>query len=319
VEARGRTRVHLDLKDPAHQAHALRLADGAHILIEGFRPGVMERLGLGPDLLLARNPRLVYGRMTGWGQSGPLAGKAGHDLNYLALTGALHALGPRDKPAVPLNLIGDFGGGALYLALGVLAGLHHARATGTGQVVDAAMTDGVISLLGMIYGDFADGRWVDQRESNPIDGAAPFYDVYRCRDGKWLALAAIEPQFYGSLWQALREAGVALPAPVDRLVKEQWQRASWPALRQALASAFATRTRDAWCTHFSGHDACIAPVLSLAEAPRHPHNLARRSFVESDGVLQPAAAPRLGVTAARIQGAPHRDVIRIEDALRRWA
>jgi crotonobetaine/carnitine-CoA ligase len=318
VEARGRTRVQLDLKNPAQQAQAMELADRADILIEGFRPGVMERLGLGPQVLLPRNPRLVYGRMTGWGQSGPLADKAGHDLNYLALTGALHALGTQEKPAVPLNLIGDFGGGALYLALGVLAALHHARATGTGQVVDAAMTDGVISLLGMIYGDFADGRWVDERESNPIDGAAPFYNVYRCRDDKWLSVAAIEPQFYRNLLQALVDAGVSLPSPIPQMLATQWRRDSWPDLHQIFAAAFSGRTRDEWCELFAACDACVAPVLSLAEAPHHPHNLARRSFIEVAGIAQPAAAPRLNITAGAIQGPPHQPAIGIDAALRRW-
>jgi crotonobetainyl-CoA:carnitine CoA-transferase CaiB-like acyl-CoA transferase len=316
VEARGRTRVQLDLKDRAQQAQALELACRADILIEGFRPGVMERLGLGPDALLARHPALVYGRMTGWGQDGPLASKAGHDLNYLAISGALHAIGTRDKPAVPLNLIADFGGGALYLAFGVLAALHQARATGRGQVVDAAMTDGVISLLGMIYGDLADGRWVDARESNPIDGAAPFYDVYACRDGKWLSVAALEPQFYSSLWRVLAEAGVSPPAPLPQLLAQQWQRTTWPALRQVFTTAFASRTRDQWSERFAAHDACVTPVLSLAEAQRHPHNVARRSFIEIAGVLQPAVAPRVGNAPVPIP--PHRPAIGIADALRRW-
>jgi crotonobetaine/carnitine-CoA ligase len=318
VEARGRTRVQLDLKDPAQQAQALQLADRAHVLIEGFRPGVMERLGLGPDAALKRNSKLVYGRMTGWGQSGPFAGKAGHDLIYLAITGALHAMGTRDRPAIPLNLIGDFGGGALYLALGLLAALHHARATGTGQVVDAAMSDGVISLMGMIYGDFADGRWVDERESNPIDGAAPFYNVYRCSDGKWLAIAAIEPQFYHNLLQALAGDGVALPLKLPQLLAAQWQRSTWPDQRSAFATLFAKRTRAQWCELFAAHDACVAPVLGLAEAPEHPHNQARQSFVNIAGVIQPAPAPRLSVTPAAVQDPPQRQAIDISAALRKW-
>jgi crotonobetaine/carnitine-CoA ligase len=284
VEARGRRSVFLDLKSAEGKEQALTLLQQSDILIEGYRPGVMERLGLGPDVARERNPRLVYGRMTGWGQSGPLAHKAGHDLNYLALTGALHALGTKDKPAVPLNLIADFGGGALYLAMGVLAGLHQARQTGRGTVVDAAMTDGVISMLGMIYGDFADGRWIDARESNVIDGAAPFYNVYQCADDKWLSLAAIETPFYNSFLQV---AGIA-----DRLFKEQWNRALWPQMKINLVNLFRTRTRDAWCELFEGHDVCIAPVLNLAEAPRHPHNVARATFVNHDGIVQPAPAPR---------------------------
>ncbi|MEY4640436.1 MAG: hypothetical protein RLZZ227_430 [Pseudomonadota bacterium] len=284
VEARGRRSVFIDLKSEAGKQQALALMQEADILIEGYRPGVMERLDLGPDIALQRNPRLVYGRMTGWGQHGPLAHKAGHDLNYLALSGALHALGAKDKPAVPLNLIADFGGGALYLAMGVLAALHHARQSGRGQIVDAAMTDGVISMMGMIYGDFAEGRWLDARESNVIDGAAPFYNVYQCADGKWLSLAAIEPQFYATFLQT---------APLaDALFAQQWERSLWPQQKQKLAELFNNRSRDAWCAHFAEHDVCIAPVLSLAEAREHPHNVARAAFVEQDGILQPAPAPR---------------------------
>lgn len=318
VEARGRTRVQLDLKDPEQRAQALELLDRADILLEGFRPGVMERLGLGPDTALARNPRLIYGRMTGWGQSGPLASKAGHDLNYLAITGALHAMGTREKPAVPLNLIADFGGGALYLALGVLSALHHARTSGTGQVVDAAMTDGVISLMSMIYGDFAAGRWLDQRESNVIDGAAPFYNVYRCRDGKWLSVAALEPQFYRNLWQGLADAGAVAPEAVPQRLAQQWQRDTWPAVKALFDTAFSGRDRDQWCALLDDHDACVAPVLSLAEAQRHPHNVARGSFVEVAGIVQPAPAPRLGVTAGAPGEPPHLPTIRVADALRRW-
>ena len=284
VEARGRRSVFADLKTPEGKELALALIRQSDILIEGFRPGVMERLGLGPALALEHNPRLVYGRMTGWGQTGPLAYKAGHDLNYLALSGALHALGSKDKPAVPLNLIADFGGGALYLAMGVLAALHRARHSGSGAVVDAAMTDGVISMLGMIYGDFADGRWVDARESNVIDGAAPFYNVYRCADDKWLSLAAIEPQFYNTF---IRVAGLDRP-----LFAEQWNRNEWPHMKQNLDYFFRTRTRDAWCELFAEYDVCIAPVLNLNEARVHPHNVSRGTFVEHDGILQPAPAPR---------------------------
>jgi carnitine-CoA ligase len=318
VEARGRTRVQLDLKRSDQQAAALQLISGADILIEGFRPGVMERLGLGPDIALSRNPRLVYGRMTGWGQSGPMASKAGHDLTYLALTGALHALGTKEKPAVPLNLIADFGGGALYLALGVLSALHHARSSGIGQVVDAAMTDGVISMMGMIYGDFADGRWRDERGSNVIDGGAPFYNVYQCSDGKWLAVAAIEPQFYATLLRVLAEAAAIPPADVARLQSQQWQRDTWPATQGTFADTFLRRNRDQWCTTFEAHDACVAPVLSLAEAQHHPHNVARGSFIEYAGIVQPAPAPRLDVTAAAVGSPPHVPPIAAADALRRW-
>ena len=284
VEARGRQSVALDLKTTAGTAQALALLQQADILIEGFRPGVMERLGLGPGPALQLNPRLVYGRMTGWGQSGPLAHKAGHDLNYLAITGALHALGTQAKPAVPLNLIADFGGGALYLAMGVLAALHHAQKTGHGQVIDSAMTDGVLSMMSMIYGDFADGRWVDERESNVIDGAAPFYNVYQCKDGKWISLAAIEPQFYTKFVQVAQLTAAGF--------EQQWKRALWPQQQQQLASWFRSRTRDEWCEFFASHDVCIAPVLSLAEARLYPPNVARTAFVVTDGIAHPAPAPR---------------------------
>jgi alpha-methylacyl-CoA racemase len=253
----------------------------------------MERLGLGPDVALQRNPRLVYGRMTGWGQTGPLAHKAGHDLNYLALSGALHALGPKQKPAVPLNLIADFGGGALYLAMGVLAALQQAQRSGAGQVVDCAMTEGVISMLGMIYGDFAEARWVDARESNVIDGAAPFYNVYECSDGLWLAVACIEPAFHAAFLEAA-EIG-------DELFKDQWNRGLWPLQKQLLENLFKTRTRDAWLAVFDPVDACVTPVLSLVEAQQHPHNQARGAFVEREGIKQPGVAPRFSATPGSIQ------------------
>jgi alpha-methylacyl-CoA racemase len=269
--------------------------------------------------VLKLNPQLVYGRMTGWGQSGPLAGKAGHDLVYLAITGALHAMGTKEKPTIPLNLIGDFGGGAMYLALGLLSALHHARATGTGQVVDAAMSDGVISLMGMIYGDFADGRWVDERESNPIDGGAPFYNVYRCRDGKWLAIAAIEPQFYRNLLQALIDDGVALPLRLPQMLAAQWQRSTWPVQQEAFAAIFMQRTRDQWCELLAAHDACVAPVLSLAEAPGFSHNRERQSFIEVQGVVQPAPAPRLSVTAGFVNNPPTGKTVDIAVALGAWS
>jgi carnitine-CoA ligase len=319
VEARGRTRVQLDLKNSAHAAQALELIAKADILIEGFRPGVMERLGLGPDIALARNPQLIYGRMTGWGQTGPLAAKAGHDLNYLAITGALHAIGTSDRPAIPLNLIADFGGGALYLALGVLSALHHAQATGTGQVVDAAMTDGVISMLGMIHGDLAAGRWVDERGRNAIDGGTPFYDVYQCQDGKWLSVAPLEARFYRNLWQVLADNGVVTPAQMSQQLAQQWQREAWPELRQIFTAIFGSRSRDAWCALFADHDVCVAPVLSLVEAQHYPHNKARKSFVEVAGIAQPAAAPRLGVTAGAVRNPPHAPAVSIDDALRQWA
>lgn len=293
VEARGRSSLQVDLKSDAGKQQVLQLIAHADILIEGFRPGVMERLGLGPDAALAANPRLVYGRMTGWGQTGPLAHKAGHDLNYLALSGALHALGPKQKPAVPLNLIADFGGGALYLAMGVLAALQHAQKHGAGQVVDCAMTEGVISMLGMIYGDFAEARWNDQRESNVIDGAAPFYNVYECSDGLWLAVACIEPVFYSAFLQAAEIR--------DALFTDQWNRTLWPAQKQTLEQLLRMRTRGQWLEVFEPHDACVTPVLSLEEAQQHPHNRARAVFVNRKGIAQPAPAPRFSVTNPAIQ------------------
>jgi alpha-methylacyl-CoA racemase len=308
VEARGRSALQLDLKTTEGKQQALQLMACADILIEGFRPGVMERLDLGPERALAQNPRLVYGRMTGWGQTGPLARKAGHDLNYLALSGALHALGPKQKPAIPLNLIADFGGGALYLAMGVLAALQHAQKSGQGQTVDCAMTEGVISMLGMIYGDFAEARWNDQRESNVIDGAAPFYNVYACSDGQWLALACIEPAFYQAFLDAaqLYDAGF----------KEQWNRSLWPRQKQQLEQLFLTRTRAEWLAVFDPHDACVTPVLSLAEARQHPHNLARGAFVTREGIPQPAPAPRFGASTAAIQD--DKVDVSVESLLTRW-
>lgn len=296
VETRGRRSVRLDLKSPAGRDAALRLIERADALIEGFRPGVMERLGLGPDAALERNPRLVYGRMTGWGQSGPYAHAPGHDINYVALSGALHALGPKEKPAVPLNLIGDFGGGALYLAFGVMAALRHVENGGEGQVVDCSMTEGVISMMGMLYGEHAAGRWLDERESNIIDGGAHFYNVYECADGRFVAVAAIEPPFYETL---LEKAGITDPEFAD-----QMNTAKWPELRRRLEAVFRKRTRDQWCELLEGTEACFSPVLSLAEAPAHPHNAARGAFVEVDGVLQPAAFPRFSATPGAVRRGP---------------
>lgn len=291
VEARGRHSIVLDLKQADDLAIGKQLAARADILIEGFRPGVMERLGLGPEQLLAANPALVYGRITGWGQNGPLAHKAGHDLNYLAITGALHAMGSADKPLIPLNLVADFGGGALYLMMGILAALHHARRSGEGQVVDSAMSDGVISLMNMIYGDFHAGSWADQRESNVIDGAAPFYNVYRCADQRWLSLACIEPLFWSAF---IEQAGLAeMP-----LFSAQWDRDNWPAMYDELCELFSKRKRDHWIQHFAKVDACIAPVLNLEEARQHPHNLARGSFQFLDNIPQAAAQPKLSRTPA---------------------
>jgi alpha-methylacyl-CoA racemase len=296
VTSRGRRSVALDLKDPAAVETALQLMARADAAFEGFRPGVMERLGLGPDVALKRNPKLVYGRMTGWGQFGPYSQAAGHDINYIALTGALHAIGGADKPVPPLNLVGDFGGGALYLAFGLLAGVIHARASGEGQVIDCAMTDGAASLMSMFYGMSASGMWSDTRQANMLDGGAQFYDTYECADGKWISLGSIEPQFYALL---LEKAGLSDPA-----LRAQMNRPEWPHLKAKVAAAIKFKTRDEWCEIMDASDVCFAPVLSLAEAPSHRHNVARATFVEVAGVTQPAPAPRFSATPGAIAGPP---------------
>jgi alpha-methylacyl-CoA racemase len=310
VTSRGRRSVALDLKNPEAVALCLSLLESADGLIEGFRPGVMERLGLGPDVALKRNPKLVYGRMTGWGQTGPYAHAAGHDMNYIAITGALHAIGTEDKPVPPLNLIGDFGGGALYLAFGLLAGVLHARATGQGQVIDCAMSDGSASLMAYFYGFRAEGVWLDERRKNRLDGGAHFYDTYQCKDGGWVSIGSIEPQFYALL---LEKTGIT-----DPLFKDQMNRANWPLLREKLAEVIATKTRNEWCAIMEGTDVCFAPILSLDEAPRHPHNVARETFVTVDGVVQPAPAPRFSATPGAVQWAPHGIGVDNETALADW-
>lgn len=296
VAGRGRLAVALDLKRPAGVAAALRLIEQADALIEGFRPGVMERLGLGPEICLARNPRLVYGRMTGWGQTGPLAPTAGHDINYIALSGALHAIGTPEQPLPPLNLVGDFGGGALMLAWGVMAAIWEARRSGRGQIVDAAMADGAALLMAMIYGVKAAGLWNNERGQNLLDGGAPFYGVYACADGKFVAVGPIENQFYQEF---LRRAGID-----DPQLANPYDLAAWGEQRKRLAAIFLTRTRDEWCSLYEGADACVTPVLDLDEAPQHPHNVARETFIEVDGVAQPAPVPRLSRTPAAIRWAP---------------
>jgi alpha-methylacyl-CoA racemase len=296
VTHRGRRSIALDLKNADAVALCLDLFERAEIVFEGFRPGVMERLGLGPDVALKRNPKLVYGRMTGWGQTGSLAHAAGHDINYIAISGALAAIGTRERPVPPLNLIGDFGGGALYLAFGLLAGLTHARATGKGQVVDAAMCDGAASLMAYFYGFRAEGTHGPERASNRLDGGAPFYDVYRCADGAWIALGSIEPQFYALLRE---KAGLSDPA-----FEAQMDRKRWPDLKGKLARVIATKTRDEWCAIMEGSDVCFAPVLEIAEAPSYPHNRERDVFVTVEGVVQPAPAPRFAATPGAIQGPP---------------
>jgi len=295
VTYRGRRAVALDMKKPEAAGAALRLIDRADALIEGFRPGVMERLGVGPETCLARNPRLVYGRMTGWGQEGPLAQAPGHDINYIALTGALHAIGHAgDKPVPPLNLVGDFGGGALYLAFGIVCALLETRHSGKGQVIDAAMTDGASSLMSAFYGLTALGFWHDGRGVNLLDSGAHFYNTYETKDGKWIALGSLEPQFYRALLEAAGLAGTEFEAQMDRK--------RWPELTRRLALVVKEKTRDEWDAIMLGSDVCYAPVLSLAEAPLHPHNRARNTFTEIDGVVQPAPAPRFSRT---IPDAPH--------------
>jgi alpha-methylacyl-CoA racemase len=292
---RNREILSLDLKQPEAAEQVLTLAAGADALIEGNRPGVIERLGLGPDVLLERNPRLVIGRMTGWGQDGPKAQRAGHDINYIALSGALHTYGPKERPIAPVNAVGDYGGGGLLLAFGVVAGVLSARSTGKGQVVDCAMLDGAALLSAMTYSLFANGMWRDEREANLLDGGAHFYGTYETADGKFVAIAPLEPQFYAILREKL---GIADDPAFDG----GGGRESWPKLKARLAEIFRTRTRDEWCALLEDTDACVAPVLPLAEAPRHPHNVARGTFVEADGVIQPAPAPRfLGTPAPPVR------------------
>ena len=294
---RGRPKLELDLKSAEGRDAVLRLVAGADALIEGFRPGVAERLGLGPDECLARNPRLVYGRMTGWGQTGPLASVAGHDVNYIATTGVLHAIGPKDGPPVPpLSLVGDYGGGALYLGLGLLAAIVEASRSGKGQVVDAAMVDGAASLMTVVYGMRAAGLWEDERGANFIDGGAPFYACYETKDGKWISVGALEPQFWEELVRRLELDRATLPDRDDR--------STWPALRELLAARFRERTREEWTALLGATDTCFAPVLGLDEAPSYPQHRERGTFVEVDGVVQPAPAPRFSRTPGRIHRPP---------------
>jgi alpha-methylacyl-CoA racemase len=311
ITRRGRRSVRADLKHPPDRDRVLRLVEKADALIEGFRPGVMERLGLGPDTCLQRNPRLVYGRMTGWGQAGPLAQTAGHDINYLALSGTLSLIGERDGPPVfPGNLLGDYGGGGMYLAFGIACALFEARASGRGQVVDAAIIDGVASLSAYVHGLRAGGYWSDRRADNMVDGGAPYYNVYRTGDGRWLAVGAIEKRFYTALLQVLGLADVDPAAQHDRQ--------AWPALRARIATLIASASRDDWCRRFEGIDACVTPVLDMDEAPRHPHNLARGTFIEVDGVGQPQAAPRFSRTPSRASAAPVSAGMGASEALGDW-
>lgn len=309
--ARGRRSIGVDLKSPAGVETVLKLVDQADVLIEGFRPGVMERLGLGPDVCAKRNPKLVYGRMTGWGQEGPLASAAGHDINYISLTGALHTIGRKgEAPVPPLNLVGDFGGGTMYLIMGVLAALVERQSSGKGQVVDTAMTDGSASLMTIFYGLMHLGFWKDERGTNMLDTGAHFYDVYETKDGKYVSIGSIEPQFYALLLKHTGLAGETLPAQFDR--------DQWPALKEKVAGIIRTKTRDEWCAIMENTDVCFAPVLSMSEAPSHPHNVARGTFTEVKGVVQPAPAPRFSRTPGAIQRPPAHPGQHTDEALADW-
>ena len=293
VTFRGRRSVALDLKNPAATSACLKLIEKSDVLIEGFRPGVMERLGLGPDVALARNPRLVYGRMTGWGQTGRFAKTAGHDINYLAMTGALHAIGPKERPVIPINLVADYGGGALYLAFGIVAAVLHARQTGEGQVIDCAMADGTVALLSQVWGNLAGGTWKDERQANIIDGGSHFYNVYECADGKFIALGSIEPQFYKLM---LETVGITDPDFEAQHDKSRWQQ-----LKSKLAAVIKTKTREEWRALMEATDVCFAPVLSLSETAEHPYHRERGTFFTQDGVVQPSPAPRLSKTPGKVQ------------------
>jgi alpha-methylacyl-CoA racemase len=308
---RGRRSVGVDLKNPEGVACVLQLVERADVLLEGFRPGVMERLGLGPDVCLARNPRLVYGRMTGFGQSGPLAHAAGHDINYIALAGALAPIGRvGEPPLAPLNLVGDFGGGGMLLAFGVLAALVERQASGQGQIVDAAMVDGAATLMTMLHGMRHSGFWSDERGTNLLDSGAHFYEVYETSDGGYVSLGSIEPQFYAELLRLSGLEGEELPRQMDR--------AEWPAMKERLRKVFKQKTRDEWCALMEGTDVCFAPVLNMGEAYEHPHNVERGTFVDVAGVRQPGPAPRFSRTPAEIKGPPAHPGQHTDEALADW-
>lgn len=309
-DARGRKRICLNLKDADAVEACLQLIEKADIVFEGNRPGVMERLGLGPDALLARNPALVYGRMTGWGQYGPLSHAAGHDINYLAITGLLHAIGPEERPVPPLNIGADYGGGSMFLLVGMLSALISARVTGKGQVVDAAMTD-CATYLGSLFHNFSTaGLWDDRREANLLDGGAPFYGVYECADGKFVSIGSIEPQFYQLL---LEITGASEQLPFKQMDKTQW-----PAMREVLREIFLTKTREEWCALMEGSDVCFAPVLTFAEARQHPHQITRKVFSEENGVVQVEPAPRFSETPANVQWPPSNRLWTVSEILGAW-
>lgn len=308
---RGRMSVGIDLKNPNGVEAVFELLKTADALIEGYRPGVMERLGLGSDICLEKNPRLVYGRMTGWGQDGPLAHAAGHDINYIALAGVLNAIGRKgEAPVPPLNLVGDFGGGGMLLAFGILCALLEREKSGRGQVIDAAMVDGAAILMTMFYGFRAMGIWEDERGTNLLDGGAPFYDVYECKDGKFISLGALEPQFYAKLFELLGISREDLPDQMDR--------SQWPKVKELVAEAVKTKTRHEWQDLLEGSDACFAPVLNMDEVAEHPHNVERKTFIEIDGVRQPAPAPRFSRTITEISRPPAHPGQHTDEALIKW-
>lgn len=308
---RGKRSLTLDLKATGASGLVLSMLEKADVVIEGFRPGTMERLGLGPDVALVRNPRLIYGRMTGWGQDGPLAQTAGHDINYLALTGALHAIGRKgEAPVPPLNLVADFGGGSMYLAFGIVSALFERQHSGQGQVIDAAIVDGASSLMSLMYALLAQGSWRDDRGQNTLDGGAPWYDSYACKDGLYVAIGALEEKFFKTLLQQLGLDASRFP--------DHMNRACWPELRSTLTAIFATRTRDAWCAVMDGKDACFAPVMSMGQASSHPHLTARQTFVTHEGVEQPAPAPRYSRTPGAIRRGPPQRGEGGAEAMQEW-
>jgi alpha-methylacyl-CoA racemase len=308
---RGRRSIAIDLTKKEGAGTLLQLVEKADALIEGFRPGVTERLGIGPEDCFARNPKLVYGRITGWGQDGPLAHAAGHDINYISLVGALHSIGRAgEAPVPPLNLVGDYGGGGVYLAFGIVCGVLEASRSGQGQVVDAAMVDGAASLMTAFYGLRAMGIWTDRRGENILDSGAHFYDVYETAEGKYISVGSIEPKFYAELLRLMGLGKEELPQQLDRL--------KWPELREVLRGLFKAKTREEWCAILEGTDACFAPVLSMEEAPNHPHNRARGTFLEIDGVIQPGPAPRFSRTKAKIQGPPAKPGQHTDAVLSSW-
>ena len=310
IRRRGRPSVAVDLKHPQGVETVLQLVESADALIDPMRPGVMERLGLGPDVCLERNPRLIYGRMTGWGQTGPLAHVAGHDINYISLSGVLHAIGTKERPVPPLNVIGDMGGGAMFLILGLLSGILEAKNSGKGQVVDVAMTEGSAYLAMACFGLASSGHWKDERESNPLDGGAPFWRCFETKDGKHISIGCVEEKFYDLMLKTLKIDRASLPP--------QLEPEGWPEIIAILDAKFKEKTRDEWCEIMEGTDICFAPVLSFSEAPDHPHNQARGSFVEVDGIMQPGPAPRFSRTPGSVKFGPPEFGAQTEETLARW-